>query len=235
MRLGAMQVRTRIYLGFGLLTAIGLAVALSGVVQLYGVAADVELMSQRATNGARIQVVSHLLETTRRGVARYRLDNNAAALADARAALTSSVSLLQAAEQASLSAERTRIYQTVERGQTEYAAALDQMVAASTAALAERDQLVAGGNAMKDAADKLLAGARATRDSTLSDAAAQVDRAILLLRVANWRFLATDDPNGPATFKQAWNDADAGLTNLRELALVDIQPLVATTQATLAA
>src|SRR5205823_4166330 len=47
--------------------------------------------------------------------------------------------------------------------------------------------------------------------------AATVDSAVLLVRVSNWRFLATQDPQGPATFAANSLKADAAIKALRDL------------------
>jgi hypothetical protein len=58
-------------------------------------------------------------------------------------------------------------------------------------------------------------------------ASGPVETAVLLVRVANWRFLATLDPKGMATFETNDAKASAALDALDAIAGPDIKPLVA--------
>ena len=78
---------------------------------------------------------------------------------------------------------------------------LDQFGQLSTTWVAERAKLFTGGDALTAATAQLVAAARARTTRTLADAADHVERTVLLVRVANWRFIATEDKAGVGTFK----------------------------------
>jgi hypothetical protein len=82
----------------------------------------------------------------------------------------------------------------------EYAGLVQQFVQLSKEAAAAKSKLFTGGDAMTAATDKLVGAARATDDAASGNAADAIERAILLVRVANWRYLATQDKGGPAVF-----------------------------------
>jgi methyl-accepting chemotaxis protein len=60
----------------------------------------------------------------------------------------------------------------------------------------------------------------AEKTSVAADAAA-LEAKVLLVRIANWRFLATRDPKGPATFKTNVGKAQAQIAKLEK---ADLQP-----------
>ncbi|MCJ2064691.1 hypothetical protein MKK63_18515 [Methylobacterium sp. J-088] len=64
---------------------------------------------------------------------------------------------------------------------------------------------------MAEAKGRLFTGGDA-----LTAATNTLESAVLLVRVANWRFLATFDPNGPATFAKNVEKAEAGLKVFQE-------------------
>ncbi|WP_267427153.1 hypothetical protein [Methylobacterium sp. GC_Met_2] len=76
---------------------------------------------------------------------------------------------------------------------------------------AELDRLAAAGTTVAEAKGRLFTGGDA-----LTAATNTLESAVLLVRVANWRFLATFDPNGPATFAKNVEKAEAGLKVFQE-------------------
>ena len=84
-----------------------------------------------------------------------------------------------------------------------------------------RTKLFAGGDQMSADTSKLVAAARQSGNNDIDIAARSVESAILLVRVGNWRFLATSDPKGPTTFKTNAVIATAALATLDKLPLPD--------------
>ena len=62
-----------------------------------------------------------------------------------------------------------------------------------------------------------MQSADAAGDIGTSIATAAAEKAVLLVRVANWRFLATLDSKGPATFKTNREKADAAMATLESM------------------
>ena len=62
---------------------------------------------------------------------------------------------------------------------------------------ADRSALFSGGEQLSAAVDRLMEAAKASTNLALVTRVGAIESAILLGRVANWRFLATTDPKGP--------------------------------------
>ena len=74
---------------------------------------------------------------------------------------------------------------------------------------ADRSALFSGGEQLSAAVDRLMEAAKASTNLALVTRVGAIESAILLGRVANWRFLATTDPKGPATFNASVQRAEA--------------------------
>jgi len=80
-----------------------------------------------------------------------------------------------------------------------------------------RTRLFGGGNELTRLTGALIAEIRSKGNEAQLSQAQAVESAMLLVRVAGWRFLATMDPNGPATFAENNRKAAAAAKALREL------------------
>ena len=67
----------------------------------------------------------------------------------------------------------------------------------------------------------LVDAARATGDTSVTAPVADLESKILLVRVANWRFLAVRDAKGPATFRTNLDRAQQALVSLEKAGLPD--------------
>jgi hypothetical protein len=106
------------------------------------------------------------------------------ALDKAREALTQ-------AKARTLSPVRKEIYQSTLAQLDSQAQSADQSVELGRATLAALARLLTGGDTLTVATTKLVDAARASDRDGADAAAAKVDHAMLLVRVANWRFPAT--------------------------------------------
>ena len=230
-----LKVRTRIYLGFGVLVALSLGLVGFGVYQLSGIGVQVGKMDALAGNTERVLVATRELEAIRRAETRYLLDAADSALKDARDNATESRALMVDAGQATLSEERRRRYRDVQDTLDAHTRLLEQFVQLTKTYAEERGKLFSGGDALTAAADKLVAAARASSDPAVAAAAAAVERGALLVRVANWRFMATLDKAGPATFKTNAAKAGEAIDKLAGVVGPDVKALIAPVHAALAA
>ena len=231
----SLTVKARIYIGFGLLVAMGVALAAFGVNQFAGVETQVVKMTALAGNLQRVLEVTHDAETIRRAEARFRLDRDPNALKDQAAAQARATSVLSDAARLTLSEERRRTYNGVIdalRGHNESFARYAQF---SETANENRANLFTGGDELTAAPHRLITATHAGHDQAVLDAAASVEHAVLLVRIANWRFLATNDPKGPATFRTNVDSASAALSKLEQGAAPDIKALIAPVGAALTA
>jgi methyl-accepting chemotaxis protein len=235
MRFGQLRIRTRIYTGFAALVLLGAALAGFGVWRLSAVGSEVRAMDALAANIQRVLLATRNLEAIRRAETRYLLDASDSALKDARANADNANALLTEAGQATLSEERRRLYGEVRDILAGHGSKLDRFVQLSKTAVDNSAKLFADGDAMTAATDRLTAAARANGDDAISKAAEAVDHGILLVRIANWRFMATLDKGGPATFKLNAEHARAALATFERAGSPDLLALVAPVRAALAA
>ena len=96
--------------------------------------------------------------------------------------------------------------------------ALERLATAGAGLNAAKDTLFTGGDALTHATSALVEAVRARADRDILSRAQDVESAVLLVRVANWRFLATGDPKGPATFAANAAKAQRAVETLVEAA-----------------
>jgi methyl-accepting chemotaxis protein len=230
-----MKIRTRVLAGFGTLVILGACLAGFGVYELSNVQKDVNEMNTRSASIVRVLEVSHLAETVRRAVVRYKLDQNGPALDALNAARARGAELMKEAAAKTEADERRRVYLGIEDFFRSLEAKASQFVELKNETVAGRAKLASIGNELSAAVDRLVEAARSAGDPALSDLASNVDRAVLLvrLRVAGW--MNSNDPKGLAGVTAAVEAANAALAQLERRANGAIRPLVEPVNAQLAA
>ena len=225
MHLNRLKVGLRTYLAFGVLGAVCLTVAAFGIYQFTAVGTQIDRMTVQSGSLERLLRSAQLFEVMRRAQLRHAYENDAASLKERADAEAEIRTLLARLTHDSDSAERRQIYADV----TDALHAQDEVfipfAAASNVVVETRPKLFAGGDELTAVTNKLVAAVHAKNDPALSDAAGRVESAVLLVRVANWRFLATRDPKGPAVFQTNAQNATAALTAFGKLAGPDEQAL----------
>src|ERR1700693_5485354 len=101
-----LKVRARIFIGFATLIILSLALAGFGVLGLSNVAESVGKIDAISRNLVRAEEAARLLEVSRRGANRYRIDADAAALTAMKESELRAAVLLADASKATLSEER---------------------------------------------------------------------------------------------------------------------------------
>ncbi|HTC70087.1 MAG TPA: methyl-accepting chemotaxis protein, partial [Acidothermaceae bacterium] len=124
------------------------------------------------------------------------------------------LALLDAAAKATLSEERRRTYLALQPKTETITAEFHHLADLAATATGDRKTLFTVGDEVSAATTALVKAARAGPDGQILSAAQSVESTVLSVRVANWRFLATHDPKGPATFKTNLGLANAALTAL---------------------
>ncbi len=228
-----LRISTRITLGFALLVALGLGIAGFGAYQLAGIDKQTARMTALSGVMRRVLDVARLMETVRRAEIRYRLDGNPDSVTEWERSEAEARALLDEAARQVQSPERQALYRSLGDSISEHDRLRDRYLQFARAATAARGQLFTGGDALTAAASQLVDAARATHDQAMADSAANVEAAILLVRVANWRFLATADPKGPQTFKDNAAKAQAATARLAGVADASVKPLIAPVEAAL--
>jgi methyl-accepting chemotaxis protein len=216
-----LRIRGRLYAGFGVLLLFCAALAGFGVWQLWEIHGQVDAMTLQAKNAIRVGEITTELQATRRSLLRYAFDQDEASFAESEQCLSELTDLLQEADRTSPSEERRTIYKAANKEiadlKTKRLAlgdAVKQMLAGRTLLFTDGDKMAADVQKFVEAADK----------TPFAQGANELESKILLVRVANWRMLATRDPKGLVTFKTNFEKA---LLQIAELERADLPPNLA--------
>jgi methyl-accepting chemotaxis protein len=211
-----LRIRGRLYGGFGALLLFCAALAGFGVWQLSAIRDQVGVLTLQSKNTIRVGETVTDLQAIRRGILRYAFDQDEASLADADKRLDRVAGLLDEAVKVTVSEERRAAYREAIKDVAEVKAkraalgdAVKQMQAGRALLFSDGDKMAADVQKFVDAAAK----------TPFEQAAAALESKVLLVRVANWRMLATRDAKGFATFKTNVGKAQQ---QIAELAKVDL-------------
>jgi methyl-accepting chemotaxis protein len=213
-----LRIGGRLYGGFGALVLFGAALAGFGVWQLWVIEGEVAGMTVQSSSTIRVSDIGTELQAIRRALLRYAFDQDEPSFAEAETRLTKVMDLLgEAIKTTSSEAHRAQYGKLVgdvnelKTKRTELGAAFKQMQAG-------RKLLFSDGDAMAAEVQKFVAAAQET---TFAQAADALESKVLLVRVANWRMLATRDSTGVATFKTNIGKAQQQIAQLEK---VDLPP-----------
>ena len=207
------KISGRLYAGFGALVLFGIGLAWFGVWQLGEIQGEVGTMTRQSVNNVRSVEIESQLQAIRRGILRYTFDQDEASFAEAEKRLADVSSLLDTAVKETVSEERRTGLREVQQHVTELNAkrvalgeAVKQMLAGRNLLFSDGDKMAADVQKLVDAADK----------TSFSQSAAALESKVLLVRVANWRFLATRDQKGVAIFKTNLGKAQQQISELEK-------------------
>jgi methyl-accepting chemotaxis protein len=209
------KIRTRIFSGFAILMACTAALVLVGILQLANIEREINVFTKLSGSAARNLATQRLVERMHRTTDRFATTHDEAEVAQFGTDQAKIGELLAAGAKVTASEDRRRLYRdaldALERSKQNFAAlrGLEQQFAAARAAL------FTGGDALTAASGNLAEAAQAANDPEVQLQGATLQAALLLVRVANWRFLATGDSKGQATFQ---TNAGKALSALERLA-----------------
>src|SRR6266849_74828 len=216
------RIRGRLYGGFRALLLFCAALAGFAVWQLGEIRTQVGLLTLQSANTIRVGEIATELQAIRRAVLRYAFDHDEKSFAEAETRLNKSTDLLEVAAKTTMSEERRAAYREIAKDIEDLKAkrialgdAVKQMVAGRELLFTDGDQMAADVQKFVDAAQK----------TDFAHGAAALESKVLLVRVANWRMLATRDPNGIATFK---TNTEKARQQIVELEKADLPPNLAT-------
>ncbi|MCJ2137511.1 methyl-accepting chemotaxis protein [Methylobacterium sp. J-026] len=204
-------IRLRLYAGFGLLVLI--AAGISG----YSLYQQAVINEQYALRG-RLELIARTIFTVNSLAARlageaeqYRLaptPERIVALEQTRRDIEETGKTLIGL---AITESRRKVYVEIEDNARALKPELDRLASAGVSLSQAKERLFTGGDELTSATNTLVAEAHARASAALLGDAQTVESAVLLVRVANWRFLATLDPKGPATFTKNVEKAEATL------------------------
>ena len=208
-----LRIRGRLYGGFGMLVLFCAALAGFGVWQLGEVKVGVESMQTQSGNALRIGEIVGELQATRRAILRFAFDQDEPSFAEAEKRLANTTELLKQGAASTTSQERRALYEDTAKRVAELGTKRVALGDAARQMLAGRNLLFADGDKMAADVQKFVDAAEKT--DVARDASA-LETKVLLVRVANWRTLATRDQKGLATFKASVGKAQQQISELEK-------------------
>src|SRR3979490_16167 len=188
-----LRIRGRLYGGFGALLLFCAGLAGFAVVQIGAIHTEVASLTVQSKNTIRVTEIATELQGTRRALLRYTFDQDEASFAEAEKRTPKITDLLEEAVKTTISEERRTVYRDAVKEVAELKTkrlalgdAVRQMLAGRNLLFTDGDQMAADVQKFVDAADK----------TDFSHEAHDLHAQVLVLRVANWRMLATRDARG---------------------------------------
>jgi methyl-accepting chemotaxis protein len=194
-----LKISPRLYGGFGILVLLGIGMACFGVSELWQISARVDRMALQSKNALRVADISTELQSIRRGLLRYLHDQLPEALVSSDKQLARVTEMLDDAINTTQTEERRVAYTKLKDDVAELRRVRGTMGDVVGQYVAGRNSLFAEGDRMVADVQKFV---DATQDTAFAPVAGVLEAKILLVRVANWRFLATRDVKGIDVFKQ---------------------------------
>jgi methyl-accepting chemotaxis protein len=208
-------IRSRLYVGFGILVVLASALGGFAHYQLGNITSQYDLRG-RYEDRARTVYSVNMLSTKLSGAAeQYRLapsSEQIAPMEQTRRAIEETGEKLSAE---AITEDRRKIYVILRDDARAMKPELERLAAAGTNLKDAQAKLFTGGDELTRATAALVTEVRAREDEMLLSRAQSVESAMLLVRVANWRFLATFDPKGPATFATNVEKAETAMRALK--------------------
>jgi methyl-accepting chemotaxis protein len=236
MSIQRIRIRGRLYSGFGALVLFSLMVALFGIWQLSGIQSQVGKMNGLSTNSNRALQISAQLQGIRHAILHYSVDADDASFKDSADREAKTIDLLQAAAKVTLSQERIKIYNDLQANIGQLGAKREVLGDAVKKMTGARTILSSVGDELAADVTKLVEVSRSadTASTSLRAGMSDLNADILLVRVANWQFLATRDPAGIATFKTNLDKARQQIESLEKMDLPEsMRPLEQSTKTAL--
>ena len=211
-----LRISGRLYAGFGLLLLFCAGLAGFAVWQLGEIRAQVDTMTRQSNNTISAGEIATELQAIRRAILRYAFDHDEKSFVEADTRLKKSTELLDAVMKVTASEERRAAYRDIAKDVEELKAkrialgeAVNQMVAGRALLFTDGDKMAADVQKFVDAADK----------TDFAREAGALEAKVLLVRVANWRTLATRDAKGITTFRTNVGKAQQEIAELEKAAL----------------
>ncbi|MCK1423277.1 HAMP domain-containing protein [Bradyrhizobium sp. 180] len=223
-----LRIRGRLYAGFMALVAVGLVMAVVAVWNLRAVQDQVARQSALSDSTARVLEISAHLQAIQRANLRYVYDANEPAMKEAQERETAATELLQVGAKGTRSEERRALYNGLIDDIAKMRRLRDNLGDAVNEARTGKATLLPSGEELAVKMGKLVDAARASADEDTAALVADLESRILLVRVANWRFLAVRDAQGPANFRASVDRA------AQRLAAIEKSPQATDLRATLA-
>ncbi|WP_187434711.1 methyl-accepting chemotaxis protein [Bradyrhizobium cytisi] len=223
-----LRIRGRLYAGFMALVVVGLVMAVVAIWNLRSVQDQVAKASAFSDSTARVLEISTHLQAIQRANLRYIYDANETAMREASERETAATELLQVGAKGTASGERRKLYNDLIADIAKMKSLRDNLGDAVNEARTGKATLLPSGDELTVKMNKLVDVARAAVDEDTASLVADLESRLLLVQIANWRFLALRDTKGPANFRTNVDRAS------QRLAALEKSPQASELRATLA-
>ncbi|QAU44944.1 HAMP domain-containing methyl-accepting chemotaxis protein [Bradyrhizobium guangzhouense] len=193
-----LRIGGRLYGGFAILLVFCAGLAGYAISQLGAIQEQVSLLVLQTENALHATELGSELHANRRAILRYAFDHDEASFAESEKRLAKANALTAGLIKTTRSDERRAFYQAVEKDLAELTTKRAALGDAVKQMIAGRDQLFSDGDKMAADVQKFVDAAQGT---PFSHDANNLESKVLLVRVANWRTLATHEAKGLDTFK----------------------------------
>ncbi|WP_456620477.1 HAMP domain-containing methyl-accepting chemotaxis protein [Bradyrhizobium sp. P5_C12] len=211
-----LRIRGRLYAGFMALVAVGLVMAVVAVWNLRAVQEQVAKLSAFSDSTARVLEISTHLQAIQRANLRYIYDANEPAMKEASEREAAATELLKVGAKGTASEERRKLYNDLVDDIAKMRSLRDNLGDAVNEARTGKATLLPSGDELTVKMGKLVDVARAAVDEDTAALVADLESRLLLVQIANWRFLALRDTKGPANFRTNVDRAMQRLTALEK-------------------
>jgi methyl-accepting chemotaxis protein len=216
-----LRISGRLYAGFGALLLFCVGLASFAVVQLGELRTQVAALTLQSENTIRVGEIATNLQAIRRAILRYAFDHDEKSFTEAETRLNKASDLLVEADRTTRSEERRAAYKEINKDVEELKAKRRALGDAVRQLVSGREALFTDGDKMAEDVQNFVDAAAKTESAS---AATVLEAKVLLVRVANWRMLATRDAKGLATFKANAEKAQAQIAVLEK---ADLPPNLA--------
>jgi methyl-accepting chemotaxis protein len=214
MKLG---IRARLYAGFGSLIVITGGIGVTSQYQLGSVTSDYARLARLEEGARNVFSVNGLGERLFGQALDYQANQKPEQVGQMEQTRQGMATLLQRQVDIAVSEERRAMYAAMRDDSALLKEDIQRLGQAGATLAESKGKLFRTGDELTRVTGILTADIRRNGSTAEVAQVAQVESAVLLMRVANWRFLATRDPQGPATFATYSQKADAALKTLRDL------------------
>jgi methyl-accepting chemotaxis protein len=214
MVLNRFGLRTRIFLGYGLLIALTLGIAAFGSYGLSAVSREIGKMEAIAGSVQRVQDIVLRLEMMRQGLTRYRVDADAEVLKDVTDSAARAAKLLAESARLTASEQRRATYVGLAEKLRANAASGERYTSLTATGIAGRKRLLDMGVSLAASATQLADIAESVGVATETSVAIAVRAATRAAMINSLSFLASSDAGRIAGFMK---EADAATLSLAKL------------------
>ena len=222
-----MSIRVKLYCGFGVLVILALGLVVYAV-QTFGIAGySVTRLGGIAENATRTLQAEEYLERLRRTVLRYAYDHDEPSRQENGDVAAKLLATLQAAEQATPTEERKRMYREIQAGVTKTQQLTAALFDAVQQSGADQAKLSKAGGELSARTNALLGKAQAGSDPEISALVMKLDSQLSMVRVLSMRGQVLLDIDSKPALADAVSKAQATIGDLEKSGSEDIRAGVA--------